>query len=89
MKTSERIQAAIRQNPNQMTMLLAKQFGVAEAEIIRAFPDDRAIELDPLVLSHGLLPLQKFYTIAEGVTELEPPVARNRDALQRFYPQGG
>jgi putative heme utilization carrier protein HutX len=46
MNTREKIQAAIQENPNQMTMLLARQFGVPEAEILRAFPDDRAIELD-------------------------------------------
>src|SRR5262249_10530746 len=46
MDTKERIQAAIQANPNQMTMLLAKQLGVPEVEVIREFPDDRAIELD-------------------------------------------
>src|SRR5262249_40571298 len=46
METKERIQAAIRENPNQMTMLLARQFGVPEVEVVRAFPDDRAVELD-------------------------------------------
>jgi putative hemin transport protein len=46
METRERIQAAIRENPNQMTMLLARQFGVPEVEVVRAFPDDRAVELD-------------------------------------------
>lgn len=44
MEMRERIQTAIRENPNQMTMLLARQFGVPEVEIIRAFPDERAIE---------------------------------------------
>jgi putative hemin transport protein len=29
-----------------MTMLLARQFGVPEVEVVRAFPDDRAVELD-------------------------------------------
>ena len=47
MDTKERIQAAIRENPNWMTMLLASQFGVPEVEVVRAFPDDRAVELDP------------------------------------------
>lgn len=47
METSERIRAAVRENPNQMTMLLARQLGVPEAEVVRAFPDDRAIELNP------------------------------------------
>src|SRR5579884_2910011 len=44
MTTRERIRAAIRENPNQMTILLARQFEVPEAEVIRAFPDDRAVE---------------------------------------------
>jgi len=30
-----------------MTMLLARQLGVPEVEIVRAFPDGRAVELDP------------------------------------------
>jgi putative hemin transport protein len=46
MDTRERIRAAIRENPNQMTMLLARQLGVPEVEVIRAFPDGRAVELD-------------------------------------------
>ena len=46
MDTRERIQAAIRENPNQMTMLLSRHFGVPEVEVVRAFPDDRAVELD-------------------------------------------
>jgi putative heme utilization carrier protein HutX len=46
MGTRERIRAAIRENPNQMTMLLARQFGVPEVEVVRAFPEDRAVELD-------------------------------------------
>ena len=45
MDTKARIQAAIRESPNQMTMLLARQFGVPEVEVVRAFPDDRAVEL--------------------------------------------
>jgi putative heme iron utilization protein len=47
METRERIRAAVRENPNQMTMLLARQFGVPEVEVLRAFPGDRAVELDP------------------------------------------
>jgi putative heme utilization carrier protein HutX len=46
MEATERIQAAIRENPNQMTMVLARQLGVPEVEVVRAFPDDRAVELD-------------------------------------------
>ena len=47
MATQEEIRAFILENPNQMTMLLAKKFNVPEAEIIRAFPENRAVELDP------------------------------------------
>lgn len=47
MDTREQIRAAIRENPNQMTMLLACRFGVPEVEVLRAFPDGRAVELDP------------------------------------------
>ena len=46
MATREEIQAYVRENPNEMTMLLAKKFNVPEAEIVRAFPDNRAVELD-------------------------------------------
>ena len=41
MDTRERIQAAIRENPYQKTMLLAKQFGVPEVEVVWAFPHIR------------------------------------------------
>jgi putative hemin transport protein len=42
----ERIRAALQQNPRQMTMQLARELGVPEAEVIRALPADRAVELD-------------------------------------------
>lgn len=37
---------AIEKNPRQMMLKLAADLGVPEAEILRAFPDNRAIELD-------------------------------------------
>src|SRR3954451_20845566 len=43
---SERIRAAVRRNPRQMTLQLARDLGVPEVEVIRALPDDRAVELD-------------------------------------------
>jgi putative hemin transport protein len=42
----DRIRAAVRENPRQMTMQLARQLGVPEAEVVRALPDGRAVELD-------------------------------------------
>jgi putative hemin transport protein len=47
METRELIRAAIREDPGQMTLLLARRFGVPEVEVVRAFPDERAVELDP------------------------------------------
>src|SRR5919202_1674906 len=42
----ERVAAALRANPNAMTLQLARDLGAPEAEVIRALPDGRAVELD-------------------------------------------
>jgi putative hemin transport protein len=42
----QRIQAAVLANPRKMTLQLARDLGVPEAEVIRAFPSDRVTELD-------------------------------------------
>src|SRR5215472_11636102 len=42
----QRIQDALRAAPAQMTLVLARQLGVPEVEIVRALPADRAVELD-------------------------------------------
>jgi hypothetical protein len=42
----ERIRAAVAKNPRKMTLQLARDLGVPEVEVIRAFPADRVIELD-------------------------------------------
>lgn len=41
-----RIRAAIESNPRKMTLQLARDLGVPEVEVIRAFPPDRVTELD-------------------------------------------
>jgi putative heme iron utilization protein len=46
MTTAERVRAALKDSPNQMTLQLARDLGVAEAEVIRALPDGWAVELD-------------------------------------------
>lgn len=49
MKTPEvedRIRAAVAKNPRKMTLQLARDLGVPEVEVIRAFPADRVTELD-------------------------------------------
>jgi putative hemin transport protein len=42
----QRIEDALRAAPAQMTLVLARQLGVPEVEIVRALPADRAVELD-------------------------------------------
>jgi putative hemin transport protein len=46
LSSQARIQAAIEANPRKMTMQLARELGVPEVEVIRAFPSHRAVELD-------------------------------------------
>src|SRR6202162_6660088 len=43
---SDRIRAAVAKNPRKMTLQLARDLGVPEVEVIRAFPQQRAVELD-------------------------------------------
>jgi putative hemin transport protein len=43
---SRHIKAAVAANPQKMTLQLARELGVPEVEIIRAFPADRIVELD-------------------------------------------
>ena len=43
---TERIRAALRAAPSQMTLQLARQLGVPEVEVIRAMPEGRGVELD-------------------------------------------
>jgi putative hemin transport protein len=40
------IEAALRANPNQMTLQLARKLDVPEVEVVRAMPAGRAVELD-------------------------------------------
>ena len=44
--SSERIRTAIENNPRKMTLQLARDLGVPEVEVIRAFPPERVLELD-------------------------------------------
>src|SRR5579859_2403440 len=42
----DRIRKTVAANPRKMTLQLARDLGVPEVEVIRAFPVDRVIELD-------------------------------------------
>jgi putative heme iron utilization protein len=46
MQANDRIRAAVEKNPRKMTLQLARDLGVPEVEVIRAFPSDRVMELD-------------------------------------------
>jgi putative heme utilization carrier protein HutX len=43
---SDRIRAAVEKNPRKMTLQLARDLGVPEVEVIRAFPVERVMELN-------------------------------------------
>jgi putative hemin transport protein len=43
---AERIRVAVEKNPRKMTLQLARDLGVPEVEVIRAFPAGRVTELD-------------------------------------------
>lgn len=43
---AERLRDAVLRHPRKMTMQLAREYGVPEVEVIRAFPAGRAAELD-------------------------------------------
>src|ERR1700710_1987063 len=45
-QASDRIRAAVEKNPRKMTLQLARDLGVPELDVIRAFPADRVTELD-------------------------------------------
>src|SRR4051812_48539476 len=40
------VEAALREQPTAMTMQLARKLGVPEAEVVRAMPDGRSVELN-------------------------------------------
>lgn len=45
-EAAERIRAELEANPGRMTMQLARDLGVPEAEVVRAMPEGRSVELD-------------------------------------------
>lgn len=42
----QRVAEALEREPNAMTVIIARQLGVPEVEVIRALPEDRVTELD-------------------------------------------
>ena len=60
---SDRIRAAVEKNPRQMTLQLARDLGVPEVEVIRAFPPDRVTELDVTRWEELLRSLEGFGSV--------------------------
>jgi putative hemin transport protein len=80
--TQERIRQAVRRQPNQMTLLLARELGVPEAEVVRALPDGRAVELD---VGRWEELLRGF----EGLGQVHVIVSNGAATLESVGPFGG
>jgi putative heme iron utilization protein len=66
---AEKIAAALRTNPNQLTLQLARELGVPEVEVIRAMPDGRSVEFDASrweEIFRSLEPLGKLHVIVSN-----------------------
>src|SRR3984893_1361042 len=74
-ETTERIRSAVEKNPRKMTLQLARDLGVPEVEIIRAFPSDRIMELDIARWEELLTSFEAFGSVrvlvSNGATTIE------------------
>src|SRR6266446_5063625 len=72
---TDRIRAAVEKNPRKMTLQLARDLGVPEVEVIRAFPPDRVMELDIGRWEELLRSLEGFgpvrVLVSNGATTIE------------------
>src|SRR5258708_7429930 len=72
---ADRIRAAVEKNPRKMTLQLARDLGVAEVEVIRAFPSNRVMELDIARWEELLTSFEAFgpvrVLVSNGATTIE------------------
>ena len=72
---ADRIRAAVEKNPRKMTLQLARDLGVPEVEVIRAFPSDRVMELDIARWEELLTSFEAFgpvrVLVSNGATTIE------------------
>jgi len=73
----ERIRTAVRDNPRQLTLVLAKQLGVAELEIIRCMPRNQIVELD-------LLRWEELIRAFEGFAKIHVICSNGAVTLEAF-----
>jgi putative hemin transport protein len=75
MQANDRIRAAVEKNPRKMTLQLARDLGVPEVEVIRAFPTDRVMELDIARWEELLTSFEAFGSVrvlvSNGATTIE------------------
>jgi putative heme iron utilization protein len=71
----ERIRAAVAADPGRMTLQLARELEVPEAEVVRALPGGRTVELDPNRWEALLRALEEFgkvhVLVSNGATTIE------------------
>ena len=72
---ADRIRIAVQKNPRKMTLQLARDLGVPEVEVIRAFPPDRVMELDIARWEELIQNLEAFgavrVLVSNGATTIE------------------
>ena len=72
---TDRIRAAVAKNPQKITLQLARDLGVPEVEVIRAFPPDRVMELDIARWEELLQSFEAFGSVrvlvSNGATTIE------------------
>jgi putative heme utilization carrier protein HutX len=72
---SDRIRTAVEKNPRRMTLQLARDLGVPEVEVIRAFPPDRVTELEIARWEELLQSFEAFgavrVLVSNGATTIE------------------
>src|SRR6516162_10610403 len=72
---SDRIRAAVEKNPRKMTLQMARELGVPEVEVIRAFPPNRVMELNIARWRELLQSLEAFGSVrvlvSNGATTIE------------------
>ncbi len=75
MQATDRIRTAVEKNPRKMTLQHARDLGVPEVEVIRAFPAERVWELDIARWEELLRGLEAFGSVrvlvSNGATTIE------------------
>jgi putative heme iron utilization protein len=87
---TEQIRAAFQANPRKMTMMLARELGVPEAEVMKALPETLATALDITLwedLIRSFEPLGKVHVICSngGVTLESVGIFGNFSTAGEFF----